>query len=365
VFRHCVIALGISLAGLFSMEYASAAVAYNITDMQASWVPAGINNYGQVVGSGTYLGISKSFLWSNGTQTALDTLAGYDNCVATAINDKGMVVGYLGVRPTATKHAFLWCNGSMADLNTLGGVPYDISMAYSINNNDQIVGHSYNSTGGDHAFVYQNAAMTDLGTLGGAFSVAFGINDLGTIVGSSYVGGNYGPLAAAFGGGTVTALTTPGVQRSTAIAVNNNGQVTGYFETESNRYHGFLLSNGLVTDMGALGGLDTYPADINESGDVVGYALYSTGKTRAFLYSNGTTVDLNSLIDPACGWTLTSANAINDSGWIVGYGTNASGQSRAFLLTPVPESSTIALVGIAAIGLLAAAQYRRWGQSLK
>src|SRR5580693_8458984 len=54
-------------------------------------------------------------------------------------------------------------------------------------------------------------AVTDLGTLGGTFSIAFGINDKGQIDGLS---------------------TTPG------------DQVT----------HGFFLENGVMTDMGTLGG---------------------------------------------------------------------------------------------------------------
>jgi probable HAF family extracellular repeat protein len=50
--------------------------------------------------------------------------------------------------------------------------------------------------------------------------------------------------------------------------------------------------------------------------------------------------DLNTLIHPALGWTLTTANAINDSGQIVGYGNNGS-TTRAYLLTPVDEMTPI------------------------
>jgi hypothetical protein len=57
-------------------------------------------------------------------------------------------------------------------------------------------------------------------------------------------------------------------------------------------------------------------------------------------------VDLNTLIDPAAGWELNSAQAINDHGQITGYGfVLALGQQHAFLLTPIPEPSTLALLG--------------------
>ena len=61
--------------------------------------------------------------------------------------------------------------------------------------------------------------------------------------------------------------------------------------------------------------------------------------------------DLNSLIGSKSGWTLMDANAINDSGWIVGVGTNPSGETDAFLLIPIPEPSSVLILGLALFGL--------------
>ena len=82
----------------------------------------------------------------------------------------------------------------------------------------------------------------------------------------------------------------------------------------------------------------------------------------AFLYdhSNGTVANLNDLIDPASGWRLIEAEAINDSGQIVGYGVSPSGFGRP-ILTPIPEPSSIVLLGIGAMSLLAYAWRRRGG----
>jgi len=67
-------------------------------------------------------------------------------------------------------------------------------------------------------------------------------------------------------------------------------------------------------------------------------------------------LDLNDLIDPIDGWTLVEAYDINDLGQIAAYGYNtATREYHAFLLSraegTVPAPSTLALVGLAMLGL--------------
>ena len=72
-----------------------------------------------------------------------------------------------------------------------------------------------------------------------------------------------------------------------------------------------------VTDLGTLGGTDSYAYGINASGQVVGYC-HTTGNAadHAFLYSGSTMTDLGTL-----GGTDSYANGINDSGQVVGMPT--------------------------------------------
>ena len=97
---------------------------------------------------------------------------------------------------------------------------------------------------------------------------------------------------------------------------------------------------------------------INNIGEIVGTAYISSKyDSDAFLYSGGFMIDLNTLI-PSSTWTLQAAEAINDCGQIVCNGYR-NGQTHALLLTPVPEPSTLALLGAGAIGLIGYKRQRR------
>jgi len=113
-----------------------------------------------------------------------------------------------------------------------------------------------------------------------------------------------------------------------------------------------------MQDLGTLGGAWSQAYVINSNGQVVGQAATAEGSGHAFLY-NGQMEDLNDLIEQDSGWTLNEADGINDLGQIVCSGINSSGQSDLFLLTPVPEPSTLVLLGISVISLLAYGWRRR------
>jgi probable HAF family extracellular repeat protein len=290
---------------------------------------------------------------AGGTVFGSDATSSYPS-YASGINSTGQVVGTSGtssgaVFPLAgnTCHAFLFNSGAISDLGNLGG---SVTAATGINANGSVVGFGTGADGVEHAFLY-NGTMNNLGSLGLASTHGFLYNE----------------------GGLTDLGVLSGFASSTAAAINASGQAVGTC-TDSTGWvmHGFLCKNGAMTDLGTLPGCAGSQAlGINANGQVVGCTLTIQttppisylAPASAFLYSAGAMVDLNSLIDPASGWTLTSATAINDSGWIVGNGTNSLGQSHAFLLTPIPEPSTAALAasGLAAV-LLAAWRRRKRGR---
>src|SRR5829696_4254434 len=73
-----------------------------------------------------------------------------------------------------------------------------------------------------------------------------------------------------------------------------------------------LLAAYAITDLGTLGGSESYAHAINDSGQITGSSLIASGAQHAFLYSNGVMTDLE-------GDSLGSGEAINAAGQVAGF----------------------------------------------
>ncbi len=317
-----------------------AATAYSIVDLGAlggvSSEAYSVNDYGHVTGymyynDGTY----RAFLYDGKTMHDLSSVIGSSYSVGNHVNLSDQVTGIFV--DNSVFHAFRYYGGSVVDLNNLSGVNW--SKGYGINDSGWVAGTA-NMGSGSHAFFYNGSTITDLGNFSGisGTSEGRGINSTGQVTGWGTSDSSKGYFHAfRHDGGKMTDLGTLGGNNSYGNAINDAGQVTGSAEDSNKNDRAFLYNGGMI-DLGTLGGKYSEGLGINGSGQVVGWSSSSGGDYHAFLYKSGVGMkDLNELIPSGSGWTLTYACGINSSGNIVGWGVNPSGYHHAFLLTGVPD----------------------------
>jgi probable HAF family extracellular repeat protein len=146
-----------------------------------------------------------------------------------------------------------------------------------------------------------------------------GINNTGQIVATVYDSTRSIPRAILWNNGVITDLGTLGGGGAVAHAINQAGHVVGSSTTSTFATHAFLWQNGVMTDLGTFGGAASAATDINNAGQVVGTAdtseKYPNGAfvSHAFLWQNGVMTDLDTPEGPNI-----LPYAINDVGTIIG-----------------------------------------------
>jgi probable HAF family extracellular repeat protein len=297
-----------------------------------------INNAGQVVGFGANdAGAVEGFVYSKGTVIALG-----GSLLPIAINGAGQITGTS--EASASHIAFLYSNGKLTLLSTLGsyseprsGAPINYSFAHGINARGQVIGRSSSPDNGKSPFIYGNEMLA---LHIGDSAIAHGINDAGSVTGEFFAAPGIFH-AFVYRDATVTDLGTLGGSQSFGNAINNANQITGTSETANGGpRNAFLYAEGTMKDLGSLYGSGSTGYAINSTGQVVGFSrrnpLNGPAQTTATMWSGPKIIDLNATLarplpDSA---SLIQAIGINDRGWIVANAREGD-KITAYLLTPV------------------------------
>lgn len=179
--------------------------------------------------------------------------------------------------------------------------------------------------------------VIDLGGAPGG-SAANGLTLDGFVVGYQLVGPSQ-PHAVIFSQGVLRDLGTLGGDASLANAVDRDGRVVGWARLPDANRHAFLWADGAMQDLGTLGGPWSMALALNASQVVVGASAVDDARVQVpFVWSPS--LGMRPLpLSPSTGG---QANDINDAGFIVGYLTEPMGATRAFLydgiaVRPLPE----------------------------
>ena len=266
-----------------------------------------------------------------------------DAGVATGDADTSTLDPNCGNVDCFISHVFRWRNGKLIDLGALPGANTS-STATEINAQGQIVGAS--STGDidpltglpeSRAVLWTDGKILNLGSLGGGTSAATGIDNRGLVVGFS---ANTVPDPfSMFGLGTQTRtfvwengvmrdIGTLGGPDAAPFAGPKHGRVIGYSYTNSNQnadngpfcapnvptQDPFLWEKGEMMDLGTFGGTCGFAKFINSWGQITGQsALAGNRVSHPFLWDRGVLRDLGTL-----GGDNGDVSWMNDAGQIVG-----------------------------------------------
>jgi probable HAF family extracellular repeat protein len=249
--------------------------------------------------------ICKGFRWEKGNMTALPPFPGGYNSYATGANNRGQVVGWAenGFHDPSCEapaqilqfRAVVWePNGEMQELLPLPGD--STSAATAINDKGQVVGISGRcgvAVGGvsaAHAVIWENGVPTNIGDFGGhTWNTPTAINNDGVVVGFSLPADKEGTrFYRAFvwtkEAGIKMLDQIDGDVRSAALGINDDGQIVGFSRTPAAVLRAVIWqnSNADIRNLNDLAPGSPYlliAGDVNDSGQIAG----STGNGFGFL----------------------------------------------------------------------------------
>jgi probable HAF family extracellular repeat protein len=205
----------------------------------------GINLAGVIVGwSETAAGQRHGFVWKDGVMTDIGTLGG-PTSQANGINKAGKVVGW-SITASGEEHAIAWKAGVLSDLGTHGR---ELSFATAVNNPGQIVGSlgpTLDAQGQERdeetPFIFYQGVWTVFGTLQST-SFALAISLGGIVVGydedlrDEFATVDAWVWESGFG---PTRLPKLAAGHSIAYGINQYGTIVGFSQTASGNTHAVL-----------------------------------------------------------------------------------------------------------------------------
>jgi uncharacterized membrane protein len=209
----------------------------------------GINAPGRFTGTYGDGSTVPAVVWSKSDFTTLDP-PGATRSQAGFLNAQGQVVGTY--RDAAQKrHGFIWRKGTFTTFNAPNDHPLFGTVAFGINDIGQVVGNFVDIKGNNahrHGFVRSSdGVFTTLDVTDMDFTSPQGINNAGQIVG--FYANNADPLFlfhgfvvsnGDFATGDFATVDVPGARETQIFSINAKGEIVGKYVDADDVQHGFM-----------------------------------------------------------------------------------------------------------------------------
>lgn len=235
----------------------------------------------------------------------VENFPGSNQTQVTGLNDRNAEVGFESPTNTGNDANFGWYTLNNGRSYTQVNVPLPgqfspaspaLTQLLGVNDKDLAVGFENDSDGNSHGFVYNLRSNQATFT---------------TVQGSSSV---------------------------TDAAINDSGQVAGFFTPASGPVESFLTTGGRLETIAFPGATATQAFGVNNSGEVVGtYTTGSGSSAQSFGFTWTKHGGFTTINDPD-GMGTTVVNGVNDKGELVGFYVDSNGNTDGMLVTPKPIS---------------------------
>jgi hypothetical protein len=307
--------IAFAAAGPANASPASPAVSYRFQTLNNNADPTfnqllGINDDGVIAGyfgSGAAGHPNKGYeLWTPSTYRNENVPSSVQTQV-TGLNNEGVTVGFWSTMNTASmtnnNFGFYSVNGSFRNVNfpTGDNASPQVDQLLGVNDHDVAVGFYTNGQGSNRGYEYSIGTHQFTRVLPPGFTSS-------------------------------TSLQSPSL---TAAAINDHGDVAGFYNKTSSLVDAFLkLPGGQFITLAVPGAAMTQAFGVNDSDEVAG--TYTTGsgtsaQTFGFTWEPGH--GFTTISDPH-GIGATTVNGVNDHGDLVGFYTDAAGNTDGMLVMP-------------------------------
>jgi hypothetical protein len=266
---------------------------------------------------------------------------GATNTYIFALNNDGHFVG-AEIDSAGAIHAIFDDGRQLQLLELSGPASANLgSLAFSINNHENIAGAFTDAGGVQHGYVrHADGTLTQIDFPGASGTQAFGVNDREAVIGV-YTDAQKNPHAFLLRAGRYRNMDLPGGPSTTTtpLSINDRGEIVGeYVTTPMTNGFGYLQqSDGSFTLTTAPGSAPqgTFFISINNRQQILGAYADTAGVQHNFLRTGSVYRPFD--LPARLGASFVSAQTVNDSDGIVGYYLDASSVAHGFVASRMDE----------------------------